>query len=261
MAAGRTTPESPVPAPTAVPTAAPAAAPRTARARARAELTGEIKATARRHLAEGGAAALSLRAVARDLGMASSAVYRYFASRDELLTALIIDAYDAVGEAAERADRQSLGAGSGPGRRWLDVCRAVRRWALANPQEFALVYGSPVVGYAAPTDTVEPATRIARVLASVCRDAERTGVVSPSPHPLPGPRVLEEDVVALAGGVPAAPFQDFVERSLVMWIALIGAISFELFGHLHNVVTDHAVFFDRAMAVAAEGAGITVPLD
>ena len=74
------------------------AASRTARDRARAELTEEIKAVARRHLAEHGSAALSLRAVAREVGMVSSAVYRYFPSRDDLLTALIIDAYDAVGE-------------------------------------------------------------------------------------------------------------------------------------------------------------------
>src|ERR1700712_2445709 len=72
------------------------------RARIRAEMTDEIKTVARRHLASEGAN-LSLRAVARDLGMASSAIYRYFASRDELLTALIIDAYDAVGAAAEKA--------------------------------------------------------------------------------------------------------------------------------------------------------------
>ena len=79
------------------------AAPATARARARAELTAEIKATARRQLAEVGAPALSLRAVARELGMASSAVYRYFESRDALLTALIVDAFDAVGQTAEAA--------------------------------------------------------------------------------------------------------------------------------------------------------------
>ena len=75
----------------------------TARARARAELTEEIKAVARRQLAEQGSAALSLRAVAREVGMVSSAVYRYFPSRDDLLTALIVDAYDAVGDAAEQA--------------------------------------------------------------------------------------------------------------------------------------------------------------
>ena len=73
--------------------------PRTARERARAEITAEILDAARGYLATDGAPALSLRAIARDLGMASSAVYRYFKSRDELLTRLIIDAYDALGAA------------------------------------------------------------------------------------------------------------------------------------------------------------------
>src|SRR5215471_9064566 len=79
-------------------------APRRLRDRVRAEMTEEIKATARRHLAEGGATNLSLRAVARDLGMVSSAIYRYVASRDELLTALLIDAYTALGDAVEAAE-------------------------------------------------------------------------------------------------------------------------------------------------------------
>ena len=139
----------------------PTSAPLGARARARIELTAEIKDTARRHLAQDGAQGLSLRAVARDLGMASSAIYRYFPSRDELLTALIIDAYDAIGATAERADAKAVSEDRPAGLRWLLVCRAVRRWALRHPHEFALVYGSPVVGYAAPLDTVEPATRIA----------------------------------------------------------------------------------------------------
>src|ERR1051325_4448099 len=107
------------------------------RARVRAEMTDEIKAVARRHLATDGAN-LSLRAVARDLGMASSAVYRYFASRDELLTALIIDAYNSLGEAAEAAAGQTAtGAAQEDGRsglqRFLDTTHAVREWALADP--------------------------------------------------------------------------------------------------------------------------------
>ena len=82
------------------------------RARVRAALTREIVDAARRHLAVDGAAGLSLRAVARELGMASSAVYRYFPSRDDLLTALIVDAYDALGAAAEEAE--AAGAAGGP---------------------------------------------------------------------------------------------------------------------------------------------------
>src|SRR3954467_6104095 len=115
------------------------------RARVRAEMTDEIKTVARRHLAADGAN-LSLRAVARDMGMASSAVYRYFASRDELLTALIIDAYDTVGAAAEEA-----AAGiENPTERWLATTHAVREWARNDPHQWALIYGSPVPGYQAP---------------------------------------------------------------------------------------------------------------
>src|ERR1700733_1188918 len=97
---------------------------RTVRERARTELTREIKEEARRQLADAGADGLSLRAVARELGMVSSALYRYYPSRDELLTALIIDAYDAIGEAAERA-AAAPAAGRG---RWIAACHAIRDW-------------------------------------------------------------------------------------------------------------------------------------
>src|SRR5262245_66653849 len=114
--------------------------PRTARERARAEITAEIIDAGRRHLATEGAAGLSLRAIARELGMASSAVYRYVASRDDLLTRLIIDAYDSLGAAAE-AGEAAVGRSDLTGR-WAAVCVAVRSWALANPNEYALIYGS-----------------------------------------------------------------------------------------------------------------------
>src|SRR5579875_3826393 len=103
---------------------------RTARERARAELTREIKEEARRQLAAAGASGLSLRAVARELGMVSSALYRYYPSRDDLLTALIIDAYDAVGDAAEAA---IASAAPGPARqRWTAACHAIRDWARSH---------------------------------------------------------------------------------------------------------------------------------
>src|SRR5687767_14812476 len=121
----------------------PPAPPRTARDIARAEITERIKAAARDQLAAEGATALSLRGVAREIGLVSSGVYRYFASRDALLTALIVDAYDAVGEAAESADAHAQATGADAGGRWLAACRAVRAWARGHPHEFALVYGSP----------------------------------------------------------------------------------------------------------------------
>ena len=157
---------------------------RTARERVRAELIREITDIARRQLGTEGAAGLSLRAIAREMGMVSSAIYRYFPSRDDLLTALIIDGYNAVGEAVENAD--AAAPADDFAARWLAVCRAVREWALAHPHEYALLYGSPVPGYKAPDATVPPAARDTVVLARIVSEAHAAGAVDP-PGPLPPP--------------------------------------------------------------------------
>ena len=203
---------------------------RTARQRVRAELTGEINQTARRQLATEGAAALSLRAVARELGMVSSAVYRYFPSRDDLLTALIIDAYDAVGAAVERADAR---------RRRDDVrplagrARAVRDWALAHPHEYALIYGSPVPGYAAP-EHVEPASRVAAVLVTMVRDAQAGGLLDPPGLCPPPPGSCTR--TRPAGGAPSCRDPDDVAARARDLGEVFGMVSFELFGQFEKVV-------------------------
>jgi AcrR family transcriptional regulator len=215
------------------------------RARVRAELTDEIKAVARRHLAADGAN-LSLRAVARDLGMASSAVYRYFASRDDLLTALIIEAYDGLGAAAEAAEESAERAD--PLARWLALCHGVRDWALANPHEWALIHGSPVPGYRAPTDTVAPATRVPLRIGALVRDASAAHAVAAG-APVPGP--LGAELAAVAAQVaPGAPAQ-LVARTMTAWIQLCGAVSFELFGQLNNTIDERRAFFEYQMRAAA----------
>ncbi|WP_267243368.1 TetR/AcrR family transcriptional regulator [Streptomyces sp. PR69] len=227
---------------------------RGARERARIEVTTAIKSEARRQLAEEGAAKLSLRAVARELGMVSSALYRYFPSRDDLLTALIVDAYDAVGAAAEAAladGREGEGA-LGPRDRWNAVCAAVRAWALAHPHEYALVYGSPVPGYTAPGDTVGPASRVGLTLVSIARDACRADALAPPP--LPGELRPEAARIAadLAPDLPPA-----VALALVAaWAQLFGLISFEVFGQFHRVIEDRDAFFAQAVARLAEGIGL-----
>ena len=218
---------------------------RTARERVRAELTREIAEAARRQLATEGAAGLSLRAVARELGMVSSAVYRYFPSRDDLLTALIIDGYNAVGEAAEQADAACPGADySG---RWLAVCRAVRAWALAHPHEYALVYGSPVPGYRAPEQTIAPASRVAAVLSNVLSEAHAAGVLAPPGICPPPPEAFAPDAARLREALlPAVP-DEVVARALAAWAGVFGMVSFELFGQFDNVVTDREAFFAHAV--------------
>src|SRR6266487_1323800 len=140
-----------------------------ARERTRAEITREIMNAARRHLATEGASGLSLRAIARELGMSSSAVYRYVASRDELLTRLIVAAYEALASAVEA--QEAAAARNDLAGRWAAVCRAVREWALANPNEYALIYGTPVPGYVAPPATIAPAARVSSVLLGILADA------------------------------------------------------------------------------------------
>ncbi|NBO26853.1 MAG: TetR/AcrR family transcriptional regulator, partial [Actinobacteria bacterium] len=101
------------------------------RAQARLETTTEIKRLAREQIASKGAANLSLREIARGMGVASSALYRYLASRDQLLTVLIIESYDDIGDTVERADancsRDDLTG------RWRAVSQSLRNWALTNP--------------------------------------------------------------------------------------------------------------------------------
>ena len=213
-----------------------------ARERVRAELTAEITDAARRQLAEVGAAALSLRAVAREVGMVSSAVYRYFPSRDDLLTRLIIDGYDDLGAAAEAADAPSAPSAE----RWMAVCRAVRSWALAHPHEYALLYGSPVPGYRAPKDTVPAASRVGVVLGAILGDAAGSGVL-PVGTGERDPGLVSDDAVAVLGGEHPALDETVRMRALLAWSALFGTISFELFGHFVGSVEDADRYFDRVM--------------
>ncbi|RFC76814.1 TetR/AcrR family transcriptional regulator [Streptomyces sp. AcE210] len=238
---------------------------RGARARAREEVTAAIKDEARRQLAAEGAAKLSLRAVARELGMVSSALYRYFPSRDDLLTALIIDAYDSVGEAAEQADAALLKkaakssdgkAGAiAPVRRWVTVSEAVRSWALAHPHEYALIYGSPVPGYTAPMTTVPAASRVGLLFFGIVRDAcQGRGIAEP---PLPEELRPEAERLGadLAPDLPPA----VVAALVAAWAQLFGLIGFELFGQFNRVVEDRATFFTHAATQLAHGVGLVLP--
>lgn len=222
-----------------------------ARARARMEVTAAIKDEARRQLAAEGAAKLSLRAVARELGMVSSALYRYFPSRDDLLTALIIDAYDSLGESAEAAHAEA--ADAGPVRRWTVVAEAVRAWALRHPHEYALIYGSPVPGYIAPDTTVPPASRVGLLLIGILRDAHQgPGLTEPQALPAELRPEAERMAADLAPDLPPATAVALVGA----WAQLFGLVGFELFGQFNRVVEDREPFFRHAAVRLAHGVGL-----
>lgn len=226
---------------------------RTLRARVRAELTAEIKETARRHLAAEGASNLSLRAVARDMGMVSSALYRYFPSRDDLLTALIVDAYNSLGEAAEAAervvDRADLVG------RHAAICHGVRDWALDHPHEYGLIYGTPVPGYAAPQHTVGPAGRVVTLLIAVLLDGVGAGVIRPQPGDWLNP-VAAGDIerLAKANGIDLAP--TVLARGMIAWTELFGAVNFDVFGRLNDMIADRRAWFDHQILAMARLVGL-----
>ncbi|MEU9392941.1 TetR/AcrR family transcriptional regulator [Streptomyces sp. NPDC048324] len=225
--------------------------PHSARARARIEVTAAIKDEARRQLASEGATKLSLRAVARELGMVSSALYRYFPSRDDLLTALIIDAYDSLGEAAEAAAEAV--ADATPTRRWIAVCEAVRAWSLAHPHEYALIYGSPVPGYTAPQSTVPPASRVGLLLIGIVRDAIKVpGVTFPPLAP-----ELRPEAERLAAEIAPDLPPEVAAALVAAWAQLFGLVGFELFGQFNRVVEDREAFFRHAAGQLALGVGIS----
>lgn len=229
-------------------------------------MISEIKAIARRHLETDGAN-LSLRAVARDMGMVSSAIYRYFASRDDLLTALIVDAYNALGDAVETADaavsdRSQLRA------RWLAAARGIRGWALTRPAEYALLFGSPVPGYAAPDDTIIAASRTPVVLVRILADGLASGALTGSgavqprgqAEPAAAGRRLTDAVRAdldrargdIAPGLP----EELMLAAMAGWVQLFGTVSFELFGQFNNVIEARDEFFDAQIGLMADLMGL-----
>ncbi|WP_063049843.1 TetR/AcrR family transcriptional regulator [Nocardia arthritidis] len=200
--------------------------PTTPRARARAQTMNDIVRIGREHLATDGAAALSLRAVARDLGVVSSAVYRYVRSRDELLTLLVVDGYNALGDAVDGA----LAAEADPIDGLRVLGRTVRRWALAEPARYGLLFGTPVPGYDAPAaETIAPGTRVIATMLTLFARAYGAGeLVAPAAEP--------QISTALAGSFTRIRDQFRLEvpdwlivRGVTFWVGLFGAVSADVF--------------------------------
>ncbi len=195
-----------------------------------------IKSTARELLAAKGASALSLREVAREMHQTSSALYRYFPTRDDLLTALILDSYNELGAAAEAA----AAAHEDTGHRWRSTCHAIRSWAKEHPHEYALIFGSPVPNYQAPQDTIAAASRVTLALGSIL--AARF-VDQPTPPAPVDPRyvsVLEWE--SLEEFIPNVP-RPVAARAILAWSDIFGFLSFELFGHFVGSVRDADALF------------------
>jgi AcrR family transcriptional regulator len=234
----------------------PVSASRTARDRARDEVTKEILAVAGTHLAQEGGAALSLRSIARDLGMVPSALYRYFDGRDALLSALILEAYTSLADQAEEAADAAQTSAASDRTRWLAVPSAMRSWALARPHEWGLIFGSPVPGYRAPEETVVPYGRLAAALVRPVGEALEAGrLVVPVTDAASSPALDAALAPVHDALLPDAPTA-VVVRVLQAWCSLIGSISLELFGHWRNTVLDPELFFVRTVTMLGDDIGL-----
>ena len=210
------------------------------RAEHRRRQTELIVSTAQQLVAREGAGALSLREVARELNMASS-------TRDELLTILILNAYNDMGAAVENADARVSTASHRD--RFLEVARSLREWAMTHPHDYALILGTPVSGYVAPADTIAAAGRVPAVVGRIISHS-----ASRSTSPASVTEMVDVDTVTAVTGPLDGPR---LIDALSAWSAIYGLISFELFGHFVGSVTNNEAFFDAAMESWADRIGLS----
>ena len=232
------------------------AAPLPRRARVRQATVEEIKAVARAQMAAEGTAGVTLRAIAREMGMTAPALYRYFGSRDELVTALVTDAYDALADAMEAAVAEVPAGGHAD--RMLAAFAAFRRWGLRHPTEFALVFGSPIPGYQAPEATRPAGERYTGLLLRLLAEAHRAGVLRRGRLDMRVPAALERQLVAFRErqGVADLPVP-VLAFALSAWVRLHGVVALEVFGHLRPAVGDGAPLFEQEAGAILRQAGLT----
>lgn len=198
------------------------------RERYRAQVRAEVKEHAWAQIAEAGASALSLNAIARTMGMSGPALYRYFANRDELITDLVSDAYRQLVDAFRAA-----GTDADP----VALAHAMRDWALAHPQRYLLIFGTPIPGYHAPPGTRDIAAELMGLLLAALRDH------APGP-----PTPFDENLADHRDWAPGSDAPPGVLRAaLGLWTRLHGVISLEITGHFSTMGFDTLLFFEAEL--------------
>lgn len=203
------------------------------RSRYRAQVRQEIKEAARRQLAEGGAGSLSLNAIARDMGMRGPSLYRYFDSRDALVTDLLLDALHDVNQTLREA---TTAPGQSVAERLSSAGRAYRRWALAHPEMFDLIYGRPLPGYQAPPATGAPARETLMIIADLVRAGR--SAAAPAPAPDDGAAWRTE---------PVPSDDEHVRLAVRITARLHGLITLELHGHLGQMVPSTEALYEEEL--------------
>ena len=224
--------------------------------RERSATIAQIKAVARQQMAEHGTAGLSLRGIGREMGITAPAIYNYFPRLDDLITALIVDAFNALADAIEVAELAVQSEKFGT--KILASCLAYREWAIAHPVDFQLIYGNPIPGYVAPAEiTVPLARRPFDGLFRLFFEAYRTGeLVVPTEYT----SVPASISAHFATWLPHAGY-DFPDALLCLlmsgWARIHGMVMLELFEHLGPVVGDGTAFYRYELGAFLQQLGMT----
>ncbi|MFE2186396.1 TetR/AcrR family transcriptional regulator [Streptomyces sp. NPDC059455] len=227
------------------------------RERYRKQTREEAKAVALAQLAESGTAGISVNAIAKAMGMTGPALYRYFASRDELLTELITDTYRDLAETLAQAV-----ADAAPTDRFRAMARALRDWAKRQPDRYLLIYGTPVPGYHAPPETAEIAAGMMRTIVDACSAVgDADGATAHGATAGPGQQPLTELEAELArhlegvrSWVPGEePGGELKGRALRTWTRLHGVISLDVQGQFTGMGFDPSVLFEAEIDALVRG--------
>jgi len=210
------------------------------RERYRAQVRGEVKQAALRQLGESGPTGLSVSAIGKQLGVSGPALYRYFASRDELLTELVIDAYDDLADALRAAACQPVV--TEPRARFDALARAYRSWALAQPHRYRLLFGPPLPGYDGHAQRLVDASQAAmnQLLGVVRELGDRT---APAPAQ---PLASQLTAWALAHDPSISPSTAL--RAVLIWSRLHGLVSLEIAGNFASMGIDPGQVFEAQLS-------------
>ncbi|MEM6283845.1 MAG: TetR/AcrR family transcriptional regulator [Chloroflexota bacterium] len=205
----------------------------------------EIKATARQLMAEKGTAGLSLRAIARNMDMTAPALYHYFGSLDDLITALILDGFNGYADYVQHQRNEAAAAGMSIPQQIFVAMMAYREWAVQHPVDFQLLYGNPIPGYQAPTEITTPAaTRMGQVFMELLMPGLETGEISiPEPQ-----RTVPAQVKAHYSNKYGMEGETRAILHMMnqMWSFMFGLVALEIYNHTTPVVGDAVAFYEQA---------------
>ena len=223
------------------------------RDRVRAETTAEIKQTARKILVEQGPEAVTLRAIAREMGMTAPALYRYFGSHEDLIQHVVGDIFNEIGAGIEAAIDGAGGAGGGITEKMIAACREFRRWGLDHKAEFGMLFGTPLPTLETAHDDLvaECAGKFSGVFFALFYE-----LWTMQPFPIP-----RDDEIDPRLRVQLARYQEGLGVDLPLgagltflrcWVRLYGTVSLEVFGHLHFALEDAEPMFEITLAELAK---------